>query len=237
MTQHLGPGMVPDASMFTTLLALLAEFGISFPPVIAGVFRAIVTLEGTLAVLAPGFQIVDETRALASSWLGGLFAPSSLRDTATDELLALLPALRRLPRRLDRISSSLERGTLSANIRLFADTRDRSFIASIVNRTLMALCGATLGLMSVALLAIHDGPLLLPAPHSSGITVLHLLGYLGLFFSSVLILRVVIATTREGITPRPRTGQDERLDANAAAWMSCGRGQPGSARCPRSGRW
>lgn len=56
MAQHLGPGMVADASMFATLLALLAEFRISFPPVIAGVFRAVVTLEGTLAALAPGFR-------------------------------------------------------------------------------------------------------------------------------------------------------------------------------------
>jgi hypothetical protein len=38
--------------------------------------------------------------------LGELMAPSSLRKAATDEALALLPALRRLPRRLDRITMS-----------------------------------------------------------------------------------------------------------------------------------
>ncbi len=70
LAQHLGPGMAPDAAMFTTLFRLLADFGLVFPPVIAGVFRAMITLEGTLARLDPGFQIVEETRKLAASWLG-----------------------------------------------------------------------------------------------------------------------------------------------------------------------
>src|SRR5215470_19499805 len=80
MAQHLGPGMVPDAAMFTALFTLLTEFGITFPPVIGGVFRAMVTLEGTLALLAPGFQMMEESRSLASSLLGTQLAPSSVRD-------------------------------------------------------------------------------------------------------------------------------------------------------------
>src|SRR5215469_18907179 len=100
--------MVSDAAMFTTLFRLMLDFGLVFPPVIAGVFRAIITLEGTLARLDPGFQIVEESRKMAASWLGGMLAPASLRDAAADEVLGLLPVLRRLPRRVDRITTSLE---------------------------------------------------------------------------------------------------------------------------------
>src|SRR5215472_4659052 len=39
IAQHLGPGMVPDASMFNALFRLLVNFGLVFPPVIGGVFR------------------------------------------------------------------------------------------------------------------------------------------------------------------------------------------------------
>ncbi len=202
MARHLGPEMAPDATMFTALFALLLEFGIAFPPVIGGVFRAMVTLEGTLALLAPGFQMVEETRTAAGSWLGELLAPSSLREAAANELLGVLPVLRRLPRRLDRITTSLERGNLSVNVRLFAEERDVRFVASIVNRAVMAFAGATLGIMSVVLLAIRGGPALLPgATPGSGTSVFRLFGYLGLFFSVVLILRVVIAIAREGISP------------------------------------
>ena len=98
---------MPDAAMFTALFRLLAEFGLVFPPVIAAVFRAMITLEGTLARLAPGFQIIEETRTIAASWLGEVLGPGSLRHAATDDALGLLPVLRRLPRRLDRITTSL----------------------------------------------------------------------------------------------------------------------------------
>ena len=68
-----------------------------------------ITLEDTLARLAPGFQVIEETRTIAASWLGDMLGSASLRQIATDEVLGLLPVLRRLPRRLDRITTSLER--------------------------------------------------------------------------------------------------------------------------------
>src|SRR6516165_3654641 len=200
IAQHLGPGMVPDAAMFTTLFRLLTDSGLVFPPVIAAVFRAMITLEGTLARLAPGFQIIEETQTMAASWLGDMFGPASLRDAATDEALGLLPVLRRLPRRLDRITTSLERGTLTTSVRLLADHRDRHFVATMVGRAVLAFLGAAFGITSVMLIGVRGGPLLAPAAAGTGGTSLfHAFGYVGLFLSLVLILRVIIAITREGI--------------------------------------
>ncbi len=197
---HLGPAMVPDAAMFTTLFRLVADFGLVFPPVIAAVFRAMITLEGTLARLAPGFQIMEETRTMAASWLGEVLGPASLRDAAADEMLGLLPVLGRLPRRLDRITTCLERGTLTTSVRLLADDRDRQLVASMAGRAVLAFLGAALGVISVMLIGVRGGPLFLPAAAGTGGTSLfHVFGYAGLFFSLVLILRVIIAITREGI--------------------------------------
>jgi ubiquinone biosynthesis protein len=186
--------------MFTTLFRLVADFGLVFPPVIAAVFRAMITLEGTLARLAPGFQIVEETRKMAASWLGEVLGPASLRDAATDEVLGLLPVLRRLPRRFDRITTSLERGTLTTSVRLLADDRDRHFVATMVGCAVLAFLGTAFGIISVMLIGVRGGPLFLPAASGTGGTSLfHVFGYVGLFFSLVLILRVIIAITREGI--------------------------------------
>ena len=200
IAQHLGPGMVPDTAMFTTLFRLLLEFGLVFPPVIAAVFRAMITLDGTLGRLAPGFQIVEETRTMAACWLGALPGPASLRDAATDEVLGLLPVLRRLPRRVDRLTTSLERGTLSTSVRLLADERDRQFARALAGRAVLAFLGAAFGVISVMLIAVRGGPLFSPAAAGTGGTSpFHVFGYVGLFFSLVLILRVIIAITREGI--------------------------------------
>jgi ubiquinone biosynthesis protein len=192
MTHHLGPGTRPDAAMFAEMLGLLMEFGIAFPPQIAGVFRAIVTLEGTLGLLAPGFELVEETRAMAGTLLGELLTPASLREAASGELLALVPTLRRLPRHLDRITTRLERGRLTVGVRPFADPRDTRIVTSLVNRAVLAFLGAALGGMSVVLLSIQRGPEL-----TSGLSVLALFGYLGLFFSVVLILRVIVTVARD----------------------------------------
>jgi ubiquinone biosynthesis protein len=176
------------------------DFGLVFPPVIAAVFRAMITLEGTLARLAPGFRVIEETRTIAASWLGDMLGPALLRDAATDEALGLLPILRRLPRRLDRITTSLERGTLTTSVRLLADDRDRHFVASMTGRAVLAFLGAAFGITSVMLIGVRGGPLLMPAAAGTGGTSLfHVFGYVGLFFSLVLILRVIIAITREGI--------------------------------------
>lgn len=210
MAQHLGPGMSPDTAMFTALFTLLADFGITFPPVIGGVFRAMVTLEGTLTLLAPDFQIMEESRSLASSLFGADLTPSSVREAVADELIAMLPMLRRLPRRLDRIIASVDRGTFRPNVRLSADERDIRLAAAMVNRAVMAFLGASLGLLSVGLLAIRGGPVMVPGADGTGTSVFRVLGYLGLFFGVVLILRVVVAIAREGINSPRSTGSAGR---------------------------
>jgi ubiquinone biosynthesis protein len=192
MAQRLGPGMSPGPEFLVDLFAVLLDFGLAFPPVVGGVFRALVTLQGTLALLDPNFQLVDEARALGSEWMQESFEPTSLRKSATDELLALLPLLQRLPRRLDRITAALERGQLSVNVRLLADERDVRVVSRLVSRGVLAFIGVGLSIPSVLLLSLHGGPTL-----ASTLTVYQLFGYCGLFASAVLILRIIVAIARE----------------------------------------
>ncbi|HLV97845.1 MAG TPA: AarF/UbiB family protein [Ktedonobacterales bacterium] len=192
MAQRLGPGMSPGPELFAELFALFFEFGLAFPPVVGGVFRALVTLQGTLGVLAPDFHLIDEARALGTEWVKDALSPTSLRKAATDELLNLMPLLQRLPRRLDRITTALEHGTLSANMRLFADERDRLFLSRLVSRAVLAFLGASLGFMGALFLGMQGGPAL-----ADTISVYQVFGYAGLFLSATLILRVIVAIVRE----------------------------------------
>ena len=97
LARHTGPGITPDVTMFTDLFRIVSEHGLAVPPEIAAVFRALATMEGTLTALAPGFDIVAEARRFAAGQLAQQFSPDVLRKTAADELIALLPVLRRLP--------------------------------------------------------------------------------------------------------------------------------------------
>ena len=69
IARHLGPGSGPGVRMFTDLFRIVTSFGLSVPPEVAAVFRALATLEGTLSQLAPGFDIVPRLAASpASNW-------------------------------------------------------------------------------------------------------------------------------------------------------------------------
>jgi ubiquinone biosynthesis protein len=189
--QHLGAGGTADAAMFAGLFRIVADHGLAVPPEIAAVFRALATAEGTLAQLSPGFDIVAEARAFASTYLASRFQPEALRQTAADELTMLLPMLRRLPRRVDRISAALEAGRLGISVRLLADERDRRVITSLLHQVLLTVLAATTGIMGVLMLGLHGGPSLTPR-----VSLYQFFGYCLLVVSSILALRVLVAVFR-----------------------------------------
>ncbi|NKE61487.1 AarF/ABC1/UbiB kinase family protein [Lentzea sp. PSKA42] len=191
MARHLGAGMRPDVEMFGDLFALVSRFGLSIPPEIAAVFRALATLEGTLGVLSPGFNIVMESRAFANEQISERLTPESVRRTMAEELQAVLPMLRRLPRRIDRITGAMEQGRLSMSMRLFADERDRSFVTGLLHQVMLTVLGATAGVMAVLLLGSSGGPQVVP-----DVGLYQVFGYNLLIVSVLLGLRVVVAVFR-----------------------------------------
>jgi len=189
LARHFGPGRSPGLDLFTGLFRVIADFRLSVPPPIAAVFRALATMEGTLATLAPDFDLVAESRAFATERIG--LNPGTLRRTVTDEFTALLPVLRRLPRRVDRIGAALEEGRLSVNMRLFSDERDRDLVTGLVHEVLLALVGIATGLMAVLLLASTSGPQLIP-----GLTLNQVFGYNLLMISALAGLRLLFVVFR-----------------------------------------
>jgi ubiquinone biosynthesis protein len=190
MARHVGPGITPDVRMSADLFRIIAEHELSVPPEIAGAFRALATIEGTLTQLAPGFDILTDARRFTTDYLAAQLSPAALRKTATDELISLVPMLRRLPRRLDRISASLEHGRLGVNVRLLADESDRRYLTGLVHQLVLAFLAATLGVMSV-ILGLHGGPRVTPS-----VTLYAFFGYCLLVFAGVLGLRVLVLVFR-----------------------------------------
>ena len=85
-------------------------------------------------------------------------SPTAVPKTAAEELIALLPVLRRLPRRFDRVTGAMEQGRLSLNVRLFADERDRRVVTGLTHQFLLALLGAASGIVAAILLGTSGGP-------------------------------------------------------------------------------
>ncbi|MFC4056909.1 ABC1 kinase family protein [Planomonospora corallina] len=193
MARYLAPGAAPDAQMFGHLFRIVAAHGLSVPPEVAAVFRALGTVEGTLARLTPGFDVVAEARAFSARHLAARSEPAGIREAATREAIALLPMLRRLPRRIERIAGAAEHGRFGVNVRLFADERDRRHLTGLLHQALLTVLAATTGIMAVLLLGTDGGPAVMP-----DLGLLDLIGYSLLVVSSILGLRVLVVIFSSG---------------------------------------
>jgi ubiquinone biosynthesis protein len=191
MARHLTGGAAAAAAMFTDLFRLAARFELEIPPEVATVLRALGTLEGTLTLLTPAVDIVSEARAYAASQVAAKLSPAAVQKTVTDELIALVPVLRRLPRRFDRVTSAIEQGRLNLNVRLFADERDRRVVTGLTNQLLLTVLGAATGIVAALLIAAPGGSKVSPT-----VSLYQVIGYNLLIVAAILVLRVLFTIFR-----------------------------------------
>jgi ubiquinone biosynthesis protein len=190
--RHLVGTSPPTTEMFTDLFRLASQFELAIPPEIATVLRALATLEGTLSLLTPGIDIAAEARQYAADRVASQLSPTAAPKSAAEEVAALLPVLRRLPRRFDRVTSAVEQGRLSLNVRLFADERDRRVVTGLTHRFLLAFLAAASGTVAAILLGTPSGPQISPT-----LSLLQLIGYNLLIVGGILALRVLYVIFRD----------------------------------------
>jgi ubiquinone biosynthesis protein len=190
MAEHMRSTGTVDPSILQDLVATLSEFGIRLPGDLVILSRALVTLDGTLRIISPRISLVEAATAQMAK---GEEAPILDRDEMVKaELVAMLPHLRRLPDRVDRMLMLAGRGDL--RIRTIVDEDSRRIVRTLVNRGLLAVIGAVFLVVSAIMLVANDaGP-----PVASQVGLFEVLGYGGLLAGSVLCLRVVAGVARDG---------------------------------------
>jgi ubiquinone biosynthesis protein len=191
MAAYLGPGL-PPAEALTDLLRLTTQLGFRLPPQTSTMFRALATLAGTLEQLSPDYPLIDQVAALGGEELRERASPSSLGELVQREWAQLGPLVRRAPRHLDRIATLVEHGGLTARVRLFTDEGDVAVVERLVNRGVLTVLALGLGLISVLLFTVETGPVLA----GTEIGLLEVLGWLGMFSGTVLLLRVLLEVLR-----------------------------------------
>lgn len=200
MARHLMAGSTPDIRMFTELFRIIAKYRIAIPPELAAVFRALATLEGCLTAIDPGFDLVTHARRAGEAYAEHHMRPTAVKDMLTEEAADLLPVLRKLPRRLDRLAAAAEAGRLTANLRLFARSEDRRTVTAWLHQALLTVLAAASGLMAVILIGIDSGPDI-----SEDLGLYPFIGLTLLLIASVMALRVLA-----DIFTRNRAGDDSR---------------------------
>jgi len=181
-----GPGTRADATMFTALTLVLARHDLRVPPNLAGAFRSIATLDGTLRMLDPDFDLISKGTDFADEELSRSFTPTRVAEMLKDEAIKAVPQLRALPRQLSLILGDLEHGRTTVNVRVFSDPGDRGFLEHLVNVVVLAAVGITLAVVATLLIVF------------SGFFALQLLGGVIGGIAAILIQRVVYRAMRPG---------------------------------------
>jgi ubiquinone biosynthesis protein len=190
--EHLTSGAPASVTALEELLRVLSDFDLQFDGNVAAVFRAFTTLEGTLRVVDPTFNVIHETQQLAPSLvIQHLHNPAQVGSAMARELSTLLPLLARLPRRVDRLAQDLERGHLRLNIRLFDHEADVRLVKTLAARATVGLLSVGIGLVSALLLHADR------TAGGGGAPLVPVLGYLGLATATGLGVRVLVSISQE----------------------------------------
>jgi ubiquinone biosynthesis protein len=192
MTENMRPTGAIEPRALQALVPMLAGLGVRLPGDLVLLVRTLVTLDGTLGMLSPGMSVAGAALDIATSTSEkpALDAQTMVRD----ELLAALPRLRRLPDRIDRITTLAARGDL--RLRTVVDEDAGRILRTLVNRAVLAGVGAAFLVVAALLLVATDaGPAV-----SGGPGLFEIFGYGGLLIGTVLLLRVVTAVARDGTT-------------------------------------
>lgn len=187
-------------AMFGSLFRLVTDAGLAVPPQVAAAFRTFSSLEGTLRLLDPGFDLVAAARETAQPLVRRVVTTDGLRERATSLLLGLAPELERLPRRLARITSDVEAGRLTFSVRTFAHAEDRAFLTGLVQQVVSTVIAASAVVAAVVLLAADSGPEL-----AEGVGLFAVLGAGLGFVGTVLAVRVLVFAFRSSLAPGRRT--------------------------------
>ncbi|MGO1560759.1 Ubiquinone biosynthesis monooxygenase UbiB [Actinomycetales bacterium JB111] len=181
-------GHAPESSaLFGDLLTIVLRHRFSVPPQLAGAFRALGGLEGTLALLRSDLDLMGAARAEGRTIAREKVSPQALKDSLVGQAAALMPVLQRMPRRLGRITEDLEAGRFTISTRVLAHEDDRAFVSGIVQQVITAVLAASLGLAGTILIASTGGPSI-----ADGIEILPLVGAALLLFAFTLGARILV---------------------------------------------
>jgi ubiquinone biosynthesis protein len=177
-----------DPAVIPEVLAVMSRHGLSVPVSMTVLSKALLTLEGTLRLIDPTFDLAVEATAAADALATD--DPGLAGDLLAQELRRSMPVLRNLPEHIDELATQLRTGRMSLRVERFA-AGDAAVVSSWIDRILVAAFGCV-GLLAsgVILVAaevsrVHDVRLALQA-----------IGFIGLVFSSVLFMRSVAQALR-----------------------------------------
>ena len=186
---------VPTDELIYSIFSIVREFGLRFYPSVSVALRAIVTLDGTLRIIDPMFDIFQEAKLFSNAYVKNSLKqpfkePKVTKERLEEEIALILPNIRKIPRRLDQLVKKVEGGKIILHHDIFSDKANANFVTQLFSQFVLLFVGITFGVISVALLAISQ------FMRTAYAIYLNTAAYLGLFLCAILLVRLSIQAIR-----------------------------------------
>ena len=147
-----------DENVFSALIDVLRRHRLAMPPSLLLVFRTLISLEGTLRRLVPDYDMVGRGLSRAPHIALQLASPRSVALGLQAQSAIVAEQLRRLPRRIEGITQSLQDGTFQVRVRALESADDRRWLDSILGEVTATIVGVALVATGFFLAVSDVGP-------------------------------------------------------------------------------
>lgn len=184
------------STVFGGFFAVLRDYGITVPGDVAGAFRTLASLDGTLRSLDPGYGLFQGAQQALPEIVATLADPERLSKLTEAATLTTAVISRRVPARIEHISDQLSRGEFTVRTRSFSDSADQTWLRRMLDDVISAVFAAVAIALAAIFLLTPDGPAVTPV-----LTAWHLaaavLGFLGLVLALRLVVRLFTRERRD----------------------------------------
>lgn len=171
-------------AFFQQVLRVVLAQGLGVPGNIVLALRSLGSLEGTLKLLHPQFDLISSARDLARGVIGDI-SPDGVKKQLSTQAVRALPLLTHLPRRLNRITDDLQNGRFTTNVRIVSHPEDQLFLTGLANQVVVAVLSGFAVVGAILLVTSTGGPMFY------SFRLFDIMGYLLGFAGLVLALRSV----------------------------------------------
>jgi ubiquinone biosynthesis protein len=151
-----------DQNLFRALIDVLRRHRLALAPSLLLVFRTLASLEGSLRRIVPTYDMVGRALERAPAVARATVSPRSIALSLQTDAALLAAQLRRMPRRLENITTQLEDGTFAIRMKTWEGPEIRGWIEGVMGRLATTLVSIALIVVAVVMGVSDSGPELTP---------------------------------------------------------------------------
>ncbi|GAA1822518.1 ABC1 kinase family protein [Nesterenkonia flava] len=185
-----------DAGLFARLFELARDFGVGIPLGVTAAFRSLGAVESSLQLLNPDMSLLEAARSRMHSMMRRLNSPGRLAAQALGSSAVATAVARRLPMRVEEVSSALAQGRLTIDARPFGHDSDRHWLRSLVDDAISTAVAVASLITAAILLTAGQGE-----PVVGALSLYDVTGAVFAFSGVVLALRPILRVYQRTIRP------------------------------------